>query len=153
MSKNYWILKSEADCYSIADLKKDGETFWDGVRNYQARNMLREDIAVGDECIFYHSNAEPSYAAGTCTVIKAGTPDVTQFDPGAEHYDPQSEEDKPRWYGVTVKYLSTLRRPVTLPAMHKNRVLKHMKLLQRGNRLSVLPLSKEEYDEILDMGK
>lgn len=149
----YWLLKSEPDCYSIDDLKRDGETFWDGVRNYQARNMLREDIAEGDLCLFYHSNAEPPCAAGTCTVVAAGSPDPTQFDPGAEHYDPQSEEQKPRWYGVTVRYRSTLRRPVSLATMHKQRALKGLKLLQRGNRLSVLPLTQEEFETICDLGK
>ncbi len=147
----YWLLKSEPGCYSIADLKRDKRTMWDGVRNYQARNFLRDGMKKGDLCVFYHSGDTPPAAVGICEVKKEGYPDITQFDPHADHYDADSDTEHPRWFAVDVAYHSTFARPVTLPGMRANERLRGLKLLARGNRLSVLPMTKKEYDEILRM--
>jgi predicted RNA-binding protein with PUA-like domain len=149
---NYWILKSEPDCYSIDDLQRDKRASWDGVRNYQARNYLRDGMKKGDLCVFYHSSTEPPCAAGVCAIVKEGYPDITQFDPAADHYDPKSTEAKPQWYMVDVAYKSTLKCLVPLAAMRANPKLAKMKLLQKGSRLSVLPLTAAEFAEIERMG-
>src|SRR4051812_44163584 len=108
----YWLLKTEPGCYGIEDLKRDETTSWGGIRNYQARNMLRDQMKRGDRCLFYHSNAEPAAAVGVCEVVKEGYGDPTQFDPKDDHYDPDSDPRDPRWYCVDVSYESTFARPV-----------------------------------------
>ncbi len=150
---NYWLMKSEPSVYSIDDLKKDKKTYWDGVRNYQARNFMRDQMKKGDKVIFYHSNTEPPAAVGICEVVKEGYPDFTAFDPEDPHYDPKSKSDKPTWYMVDVKFVEKFERPVTLAEMKANPKLANMKLVQRGNRLSVMPVTKKEFDEIVRMSK
>lgn len=149
---NYWLIKSEPDVYSIDDLEKDKKTYWDGVRNYQARNFMRDEMKKGDQVIFYHSNTEPPAAVGICEVVKEGYPDFTAFDPDDKHYDPKSKEDNPTWIMVDVKFVKKFNKPVPIPDMKENAKLKNMKLVQRGNRLSVMPLTKTEFDEIIKMG-
>ena len=149
---NYWLLKSEPDCYSISDLRKDGTTAWGGIRNYQARNCLRDEMAKGDLCLFYHSSAKPMAAVGICEVVKEGYPDETQFDPADDHFDIDSEMDKPRWYAVDIAFRKIFHSPVLLSQMKNNSKLADMKLLSRGTRLSVLPLAKKEFDEIVRLG-
>ncbi|WKZ69131.1 MAG: EVE domain-containing protein [Melioribacteraceae bacterium] len=149
---NYWLIKSEPDVYSIDDLEKDKKTYWDGVRNYQARNFMRDEMKKGDQVIFYHSNTEPPAAVGICEVVKEGYPDFTAFDPDDKHYDPKSKEDNPTWIMVDVKFVKKFNKPVPIPDMKENAKLKNMKLVQRGNRLSVMPLTKTEFDEIVKMG-
>src|SRR6056297_2681061 len=114
-SRNYWLFKSEADCYSIDHLaaEPDKTTFWDGVRNYQARNMLRDDVKKGDRVFFYHSNSKPLAIVGTARVVKAGYPDHTAFDPKEQHYDPKSDPDNPRWFMVDIKLLKKFPEPIT----------------------------------------
>lgn len=150
---NYWIFKSEPDVYSIEDLKRDKITYWDGVRNYEARNFLRDKIKKGDIVLFYHSNCDEPGVYGICEVVKEGYPDFTQFDPDNKYYDPKSNPAKPTWFMVDVKFLKKFDKPVLLDDMKSNTILKGMRLLQKGNRLSVLPITKMEYEEILKMSK
>jgi predicted RNA-binding protein with PUA-like domain len=148
-------MKSEPSVFSIEDLKNSPgkTTFWNGVRNYQARNFLRDEIKKGDKVIFYHSNAEPAAAVGVCEVVKNGYPDHTAFDPDSKYFDPKSSPDKPTWFMVDIKLKSIFKKPVDLEKMRNNTKLKNMKLLQRGNRLSVLPLTKEEFETMVKMGE
>jgi len=148
----YWLIKSEPDVYSIDDLKKDKKTHWDGVRNYQARNFMRDEMKKGDKVIFYHSNTEPPAAVGICEVVKEGYPDFTAFDPDDKHYDPKSKKDNPTWIMVDVKFVEKFKKEVPLDVIKENQKLKDMKLIQRGNRLSVMPVTKKEFDEIVKMG-
>jgi len=150
----YWLMKSEPSVFSIDDLAaaKEQTTRWDGVRNYQARNLLRHDIAVGDGVIFYHSSADPPAAAGTAKVVRAGYPDPTQFDPRDGHFDRDSQRDDPRWFSVDIKFESKFTHPVTLPELRAAAALKEMVLLRRGSRLSVQPVTAGEWKQILKMG-
>ena len=154
MSKKYWLFKSEPDEFSWKDLmkSKNKTTFWDGVRNYQARNFLRDEIKKGDEVLFYHSNADPLAIIGFCEVVKEGYPDHTQFDPDNKHFDPKTDETNPTWFMVDIKLKKEFKDPVTLNQIKSNIKLKDMKLIQRGNRLSVMPVTKREWDEILKLG-
>lgn len=147
-------MKSEPGVFSIEDLAtaKNQTTYWDGVRNYQARNYLRDEIKTGDKVIFYHSNIEPPVAAGVCEVVKDGYPDSTAFDSGNIHFDPKSDFDKPTWYMVDIKLVRIFKHPVALSEIRANKKLSQMKLVRRGNRLSVMPLTKEEFDEIVLSG-
>ena len=149
---NYWLLKTEPDSYSITDLRKDGTTSWGGIRNYQARNYLRDDMEKGDLCLFYHSSAKPMAVMGICEVVKEAYPDETQFDPSDDHFDIDSEMDKPRWYAVDVAFRKIFHSPVLLSQMKNNSKLADMKLLNRGTRLSVLPVTKKEFEEIVRLG-
>lgn len=149
---NCWLLKTEPGCYSIEDLKRDKTTSWGGIRNYQARNMLRDGMENGDLCVLYHSSVEPPCAAGLCVVSGKGYPDPTQFDPRDEHYDDASTEESPRWFAVDVTFKEAFPTPVPLAAMRTNAALKGMMLLQKGSRLSVMPLTRGELDEIVRLG-
>ena len=150
----YWLMKSEPSVFSIDDLAsaKDQTTRWDGVRNYQARNLLRHDIAIGDGVIFYHSSADPPAAAGTAKIVRAGYPDPTQFDPRDGHFDRDSQRDDPRWFSVDIKFESKFVRPVTLAELRAAPALKDMVLLRRGSRLSVQPVTAGEWKQIVKMG-
>ncbi|MCA9076676.1 MAG: EVE domain-containing protein [Planctomycetaceae bacterium] len=143
----YWLLKSEADCYSIEKLEgEQGQTtFWDGVRNYQARNFIRDDMQVGDRAFFYHSNAKPMTIAGTVEITKSGYPDPTAFDKTEQHYDPKSDPDNPTWYVVDVTLLQKFPEPVTREQLKERAELSDMMLLQRGSRLSVQPVTEKEW--------
>ncbi len=151
----YWLIKSESEIFSIDDLAKSRSktTQWDGVRNYQARNYIRDEMRIGDKVIFYHSNAEPPAAVGICTVVKEGYPDFTAFDPSNDHYDPKSKKENPAWFMVDVKFTSKFCKPVTLGVIKANKKLQKMKLVQPGNRLSVMPVTKDEFEEIVKMGE
>ena len=146
---NYWLLKSEPSCYGIDDLKRDKITYWSGVRNYQARNMLRDHIQVGDLAFFYHSNAEPPGIAGVVEIVKAGYPDFTAFDSTDEHYDPASTPENPRWYMVDVKFKQKFSTLLPLEVLRQMPKLSAMQLLKPGNRLSVMPVTKQEWNAIL----
>ena len=151
----YWLMKSEPEVFSIDDLinAKNQTTFWDGVRNYQARNYIRDEMKVGDKVIFYHSNSEPPSAVAICEIVKEAYPDFTAFDPDNPHYDPKSKKDSPTWFMVDIKFVKKFSHFVSINEMRENKKLQNMKLLQRGNRLSVMPLSKDEFNEIIKMGK
>ena len=155
MATKHWLIKSEPGVFSIDDLAKtkNKTTHWDGVRNYQARNYIRDEMKIGDKVIFYHSNAEPPAAVGICEIAKEGNPDFTAFDPSNEHYDPKSKKENPAWFMFDVKFVSKFSEPVTLDAIKSNKKLQKMKLIQRGSRLSVMPVTKDEFEEIIKMGK
>lgn len=147
----YWLLKSEPDVFGYDDLVAAKREGWDGVRNYQARLFLR-DMRVGDRAIFYHSNAKPAGAAGICKIVRAAEPDPTQFDPTSKYYDPASRRDEPRWDWVTVAPVKKFRRFVPLDELRTMPQLAGSRLLARGNRLSVLPLTEEEFAAIVAAG-
>lgn len=151
---NYWLFKSEPSVFSWEDLKKAKAqtTFWDGVRNYQVRNWLRDEIKIGDLVLFYHSNAEPCGVAGVCEVVKEGYPDHTQFDSENKHYDPKAIPSKPTWFMVDVKRKVDFKKFVALEELKNNPELQYLKILQRGNRLSITPVEQEEFAEICKMG-
>jgi predicted RNA-binding protein with PUA-like domain len=146
-----WLLKSEPSSFSYGDLVEAKTTGWDGVRNYQARIFLRQ-MRVGDRAIFYHSNASPPGAAGICKIARAAEPDPTQFDPQSHYYDPTSDPADPRWDWVTVAPVRALRF-VPLEELRSIPELAGSRLLARGNRLSVLPLSDVEFDAIVKAGR
>ncbi len=154
-SKSYWLFKSEPDVFSIYDLEKSpGQTSsWEGVRNYQARNYLRDQVKRGDEVLFYHSRIEPMGVYGIATVVKEGYVDHFAFDKNSRYYDPKSRPEKPTWYMVDVKLKSIFSRPVTLKEMREIPELQNMKLLQRGNRLSIIPVTELEFKTIVELSK
>jgi predicted RNA-binding protein with PUA-like domain len=151
--KNYWLMKSEPDEFGIDDLKKVGKEAWTGVRNYQARNFMRDEMKVGDEVLFYHSNTKPPGIAGTMTVASEPYADPTQFQKKSKYYDEKATKDKPRWFLIDVKYKSTFKSFVPLETLKDEAKLKDMKILQKGNRLSITPVSKTEFDHIVKMGR
>jgi predicted RNA-binding protein with PUA-like domain len=152
---NYWLFKSEPDTFGVDHLAKAPKrtSAWDGVRNYQARNMLRDSIKKGDEGFFYHSSCEVPGIAGIVEIAREGYPDATAFDPKHHHYDPESRRDAPRWYMVDVKLKRKLSRVITLDELrrHAAKTLADFVLLKRGNRLSVMPVAKKDWDFILTL--
>ena len=155
MAKKYWLVKSEPSEFSIDDLakSKNKTTYWDGVRNYQARNFIRDEMKKGDGVLFYHSGSDPLAIVGTCEVVKDGYPDFTQFDKDNKHYFPSATKEKPIWFMVDIKLVKKFKSPVTLEEIKANPILKKMRLIQRGNRLSVMPVTKDEWDEVLKMAE
>jgi predicted RNA-binding protein with PUA-like domain len=137
--------------YSFDDLVRDGRTHWEGVRNYQARNLLRDEIAVGDGVLFYHSNQEPMAIAGVAKVVREGYPDHTAFDPSSRYYDPQSDPDDPTWYMVDVAPVEAFAEPLTRERLKAEKALAGMMLLQRGARLSVQPVTAAEWRAVLKL--
>lgn len=154
MSKKYWLFKSEPSEFSLVDLKKSKNqtTFWDGVRNYQARNFLRDEIKKGDGVLFYQSSTDPLAVVGYCEVAKSGYPDHTQFDSESKHFFPSATKKEPVWFMVDIKLVKEFKEPITLDMIKSNPKFKNMKLIQRGQRLSIQPVTKVEWDEILKMG-
>ncbi|MEA3135316.1 MAG: hypothetical protein QOG17_3162 [Gammaproteobacteria bacterium] len=152
---NHWLLKSEPATFSIDDLaaRPKQTTAWDGVRNYQARNMLRDSMKKGDLAFFYHSSCEVPGIAGIVSVVKSGYPDETAFDRKHHHYDPESRPSDPRWYVIDVKFRRKFKRIVTLDDLrkHADNALAELVLLRRGNRLSVTPVAKKDWDFILKL--
>lgn len=148
----YWLMKSEPDCFSIDDLATRPKKMeaWDGVRNYQVRNMMRDSMQPGDLAFFYHSSCEVPGVYGIMEIASRAYPDPTQFDPKADHYDPKSKREEPRWLAVDVKYRRKLKRPISLAELREHEARLHgFRLLATGNRLSVLPVSREHWDYIL----
>ena len=152
-TKSYWLMKSEPNCYSIDDLaaEKTKTTHWDGVRNYQARNFMRDDMKKGDEVLFYHSNAKPPGVAGLATICKEAYPDFTAFDPGEMHYDPKSKQESPTWMMVDVKYKKKFKQFIPLEELKKLKSLDGMELLRKGSRLSIQPVSKKHFETIVKL--
>ncbi len=150
----YWLMKSEPDVFSFDDLQQRPEQRepWDGVRNYQARNFMRDAMVEGDLVLFYHSNTKPPGVAGIAQIASAPYPDPTAFDPASKYHDPKSDPAKPRWFLVDVCYHSDLKQAVHLEQMKSMPELSDMQVLQRGNRLSIAPVSKQEFDAIVKAG-
>lgn len=148
---NYWLFKSEPNCYSFADLlaEPDRGTGWDGVRNFQARNLLRDRVKAGDGVLFYHSGAEPPAIAGLAEVSREAHPDPTAFDPDAEHHDPKSDPTTPTWFQVTIRAVRPIEPPLTLPYLRTIAELSGMELLRKGSRLSIQPVTPAEWQTIL----
>ena len=154
MSK-FWLIKSEPSEFSIEDLEKSKNqtTFWEGVRNYQARNFIRDEMKLGDKVLFYHSSTEPNAIVGVCEVVKEAYADHTQFDSKNVHYDSKADKKNPPWFMVDIKLVKKFKKSLSLQEIKANPKLAKMRLVQRGNRLSVMPVTKDEFEEILKMSK
>jgi predicted RNA-binding protein with PUA-like domain len=148
---NYWLMKSEPDTFSIDDLKRKGKEAWDGVRNYQARNFMRDGMRVGDKVFFYHSNCAVPGIAGIAAVATAAYPDASQFDPKSDYFDAGAKREDPRWMLVDVKFIRKLKRIISLEELKGIDELADMPLVRKGNRLSVMPVSKPHWDFILTL--
>jgi predicted RNA-binding protein with PUA-like domain len=148
----YWLMKSEPDVYSIDDLARDPEEIWDGVRNYQARNFLRQ-MQVGDRAFFYHSNTKPPGIVGLMSIIAADIVDPTQFDPSNKYYDPKSSPDDPRWRTVKVGYGETFPHPIPLDQLKATFSPEELLVVKRGNRLSVMPVEQTVAEKILAIAR
>jgi len=148
IKQNYWLMKSEPFCFSINDLKNKKKEPWDGVRNYQVRNMMRDQMRVGDLALFYHSNTKEIGCVGTMKIVSDAYPDPTQFDPKSDHFDPMSDRNKPRWLLVEVQYQATFSRLVSLAEIKIDPAFSGFPLIAKGNRLSIMPISKKHFDRI-----
>ena len=148
--RNYWLMKSEPNVYSIEHLEKDGSTHWDGVRNFKARNYMKE-MKEGDGVFFYHSNADPKAIVGLARVSKEAYPDFTQFEKKGKYYEPRATKEKPYWYMVDIEFVAKLDEPVTLEELRQTSKLEGMSLLKKGQRLSVQPVKPDEWKTILKM--
>jgi len=144
-------MKSEPEAYSIEDLRRDKKTAWEGVRNFQARNYMRDEMKEGDKVIFYHSSCNPPEAVGEGRVCSPAYPDKSQFDAKSDYFEPRATKEKPYWHLVDICYVNTFKRMVTLDEMRKEPSLKGMLLLQPGSRLSVMPIEKEHYEKIIKL--
>jgi len=149
----YWLMKSEPDAFGIDDLmRRPRQTeHWDGVRNYQARNMLRDDMRQGDQAFFYHSSCDEPGIVGIIDIVRAGYPDSTAFDPENHHYDPKSTPEAPRWFMVDVRFRRKLKRTISLAELKQQPSLANFSLLRRGNRLSIMPVSADDWNFILSL--
>lgn len=144
-------MKSEPDAYGIDDLARDRREPWDGIRNYQARNMMRDDMRIGDKVFFYHSNCKEPGIVGIAKVVSDAYPDPTQFDPESQYFDPKSSEEAPRWLLVDVEFVRKLKRTITLAELKAQPGLDGMILTRKGNRLSIMPVDKPHWDLILGL--
>jgi len=156
MAKNnaenqWWLFKSEPDVYSIDDLAKDGTTYWEGVRNYQARNLIRDEMKKGDTVLYYHSRIKPMGVVGIARICREGYPDFTQFDEEAKYYDPKATEDNPRWFMVDVEFVGKFKEVVTLADLKAEEALEGMKVTMKGQRLSVQPVEQHHFDHVCKM--
>jgi predicted RNA-binding protein with PUA-like domain len=144
-------MKSEPDAYSIDDLERDGREKWDGIRNYQARNMMRDEMKIGEEIFFYHSNCKEPGIVGIARVASAPYPDPTQFDKKSKYYDAKSSKDNPRWCLVDVEFVRKLKRTITLTELKAQKTLADMILTRKGNRLSIMPVARKHWNKILSL--
>lgn len=153
--QNYWLMKSEPHVFSWQDLKNAPQrtTHWDGVRNYQARNFLHDEIQPGDGVLFYHSNIKEPAIVGVAQVVRGGYPDHTALDPRSEHFDPRASAQQPIWFMVDVRYLADLRHPLTRDDLRRHPLLADMAVLRKGNRLSVQPVSPQHWQLVLELGE
>lgn len=152
--RQYWLMKSEPSCFSIDDLRHSPKqtSCWDGVRNYQARNFMRDSMRIHDKVFFYHSNCKLPGIVGVAEVVSDAYPDYTAFDPNSEHPDPKSTLEKPIWYMVDIRFSLKFDKIIPLESMKKTPGLENMLLLRKGNRLSVLPVSEIEWSTIMTLG-
>lgn len=149
----HWLMKCEPDAYTIEDLERDGRTSWEGVRNYQARNFMRDDMRVGDPVLFYASNADPSGVTGLATIVKAGYPDPYAFKKGHHYFDPDSRKDAPAWYAVDLGFVERFPAIVPLETLKATRGLEQMMVTKKGSRLSVQPVTNAEYAIVVRLGR
>ena len=149
----YWLMKSEPETFGIDDLKKmPGQTeHWDGVRNYQARNMMRDDMKKGDQIFFYHSNCDVPGIVGIAKVARESYPDFTSWDPESHYYDPKSNKENPRWFMVDVKFVKKLKRTISLAELKADPALEDMPLVKKGSRLSIMPITEQQWEYILEL--
>lgn len=153
MAKQYWLMKCEPSAYDIHDLEKDGVTSWEGVRNYQARNIMRDEMRKGDPVLFYASNANPSGVTGLAKIAKEGYPDHHAFEPGHKYFDEKSDPDDPRWFMVDIEFVRAFDETISLAELKDNPRLAGMMVTKKGSRLSVQPVSREHYEEVVRMAK
>ena len=153
MARNYWLMKCEPTAYTIANLARDGSTSWEGVRNYQARNFMRDEMKLGDRVLVYHSNADPPAVAGVAVVVREAYPDHTSWDPKDHHYDPKSTSENPRWFMVDIQLEQIFAEEISRDMLRQVTALKDMELLRKGSRLSVQPVRKKEFDAVLKLSK
>lgn len=151
MAKQYWLMKTEPEVFSIDDLKKVKKELWDGVRNYQARNYMMNEMKIGDEVLFYHSRTKPMGIYGLATVSKNAIPDPSQFDAKSEYFEKRANKEKPVWYCVEVKFKAKFSQPITLEDIKNTINLKDMLVIKKGQRLSIQPVSEKDYKTILEM--
>ena len=148
---SHWLMKSEPDAFSIDDLERKGQEAWDGVRNYQARNFMRDGMRIGDKVFFYHSNCAEPGIVGIAEVATDAYPDPSQFDPKSDYFDSGSTRDNPRWMLVEVKFVKKFKRTITLDELKQQDALAEMALVRKGNRLSVMPVSEEHWNVVLGL--
>lgn len=151
--KNYWLMKSEPDAYSIDDLERDGREPWNGIRNYQARNFLRDSMQEGDLALFYHSNATPPGVAGVMKVVSGPEPDELAFDPDSAYFDPKSNPDDPTWIQRPMEFVKKFSRFIPLKELKEDPELEGMLVVRKGQRLSIQPVENEHFDHICRLGK
>src|SRR6476620_12083951 len=152
MARKYWLMKCEPAAYSIDDLARDGVTGWEGVRNYQARNFMRDQMQVGDGVLFYASNADPSGVTGLAEISKTGDPDPFQFKKGHDYYDPAATREAPIWYTVEIAFVERFPGVVSLETLKNTKGLEEMVVTKKGSRLSIQPVTKAEYDIVVKLG-
>ncbi len=153
MAKRYWLMKCEPDAYTIDDLERDGSTSWEGVRNYQARNFMRDQMQVGDPVLFYASNADPSGVTGLARISRAGYPDHLAWKQGHIYFDAASTPEKPVWFMVDIEFVENFGKTVSLDTLKSTPGLEDMKVVQKGSRLSVQPVTRAEYDIVVKLGR
>ncbi len=153
MPKRYWLMKCEPVAYTIDDLKRDGKTGWEGVRNYQARNFMRDDMQVGDGVLFYASNAEPSGVTGLAMIARAGYPDPFALRKGHDYYDPKHTAENPIWFSVEIAFVERFKEVVPLTTLRQVTALQKMMVNQKGSRLSVQPVTKREFQIVCRLGR
>jgi len=151
--RRYWLMKCEPSAYTIDDLKRDGQTAWEGVRNYQARNFMRDQMHPGDGVLFYASNADPSGVTGLARIARGGYPDEYSWKKGHKYYDEASSPEKPLWFMVDIEFVEKFPAIVALDTLRQTKGLEKMVLLKKGSRLSVQPVSKSEYDIVVKLGR
>ena len=149
----HWLMKSEPAAYSIDDLKRDGTTRWDGIRNYQVRNLLRDEVRVGDQCLFYHSNAKDIGVVGVMEVTAMAYPDPLQFDHKSQYFDPSAKINTPRWLAVDVAFVEQFPSLVSMTTLRTDPKLQTMPVAQKGNRLSITPVTKAQFERICELGR
>jgi len=153
MALRFWLMKVEPEVYGIDDLERDGKTSWEGVRNFRARNFLRDEMQVGDKVLFYASNASPSGVTGIAEIVRAGYPDPTAWTPGHDYHDPRSDPSAPTWYMVDIGFVERFPQIVSLDTLKSTAGLEAMMVTRKGSRLSVQPVSRAEFDIVLKLGR
>jgi predicted RNA-binding protein with PUA-like domain len=153
VAKRYWLMKCEPSAYAIGDLKRDGKTSWEGVRNFQARNFLRDEMQEGDGVLFYASNADPSGVTGLAEIVRAGYPDHLAWKKGHKYYDAASSREKPLWYMVDIGFVEEFPGIVSLETLKQTKGLEQMMVTKKGSRLSIQPVTRSEYDIVVKLGR